>query len=114
MVPSVIVDREFATAGAAGGQALQQRAALPDGPGAGLVRGGADVPPDPLLVGQVVVPAGARSDPLGRDGPRDNSLWVDSKLCVIDGCSSQAVAETQFCKRHPNGAAWAETDGLGG
>ena len=38
VVPSVVVDGEFAAAGPAGGQALQQRAALPDGAGAGLVR----------------------------------------------------------------------------
>src|SRR5664280_844345 len=56
VVPSVVVDGELAAAGPAGGQALQQRAALPDGAGAGLVCGGADVPPDPLLVGQVVIP----------------------------------------------------------
>ena len=56
VLPPVVVDGEFAAAGTAGGQALQQRAALPDGAGARLVRSGADVPADPLLVGQVVVP----------------------------------------------------------
>src|SRR5664280_3851860 len=55
-VPSVVVDGEFAAAGPAAGQPLQQRAALPDGAGAGLVGDRADVLADPLLVGQVVVP----------------------------------------------------------
>ena len=40
---AVVVDGEFAPAGAAGGQALQQRAALADRAGAGLVRGRAGV-----------------------------------------------------------------------
>ena len=56
VVPPVVVDGEFAAAGPAGGQALQQGAALPDGAGPGLVRDRPDVPADPLLVGQVVVP----------------------------------------------------------
>jgi len=55
-VPSVVVDGEFAAAGPAAGQALQQRAAVPNGAGAGLVCGGAGVLADPLLVGQVVIP----------------------------------------------------------
>ncbi len=40
---AVVVDGEFAPAGPAGGQALQQRAALTDRAGAGLVRGRAGV-----------------------------------------------------------------------
>ena len=56
VLPPVVVDGEFAAAGPAGGQALQQGAALPDGAGPGLVGHRPDVPADALLVGQVVVP----------------------------------------------------------
>jgi len=54
--PPVVVDGEFAAAGPAGGQALQERAALPDSACAGLVGRRADVLADPLLVGQEVIP----------------------------------------------------------
>ena len=66
VMPPVVVDGEFAAAGPAGGQVLQQRAALPDGAGAGLVRDRADVPADPLLVGQEGCPS--RGIPRGGRG----------------------------------------------
>src|SRR5680860_1047833 len=56
LVGALVVDGELAGAGPAGGQALQQRAAFPHGPGAGLVRLGTDVGTDAGLVGLVGVP----------------------------------------------------------
>ena len=53
---AVVVDGEFAPADPAGGQPLQQRAALADRAGAGLVRRRADVGADAGLVGLVGVP----------------------------------------------------------
>ena len=53
---SVVVDGELAAAGSAGGQPLQQRAALADRAGARLVRPGAGVAADAGLVGLVGVP----------------------------------------------------------
>ncbi|MGE5289381.1 MAG: hypothetical protein ACM3ML_19710, partial [Micromonosporaceae bacterium] len=53
---AVVEDGELAAAGSAGGQALQQRAAFPHGPGAGLAGLGADVGADAGLVGLVGVP----------------------------------------------------------
>ena len=53
---ALVVDGELAAADTAGGQPLQQRAALADRAGAGLMRHRADVLPDPGLVGLVGVP----------------------------------------------------------
>jgi len=53
---AVVVDGELAAAGPAGGQPLQQRAALPDRAGARLVRPRAGVGADAGLVGLVGVP----------------------------------------------------------
>jgi hypothetical protein len=55
---ALVADGELASAGAAGGQALQQRAGLADRAGAGLMRGRADVLGDLCLVGLVGVPVG--------------------------------------------------------
>jgi hypothetical protein len=54
---ALVVDGELAAAGAAGRQALQQRAALADRPGSGLVCHRPDILLDPRLVGEVVLPA---------------------------------------------------------
>src|SRR5206468_1904889 len=53
LVLALVVDGELAAADTAGGQPLQQRAALADRAGAGLMRHRADVLPDPGLVGLV-------------------------------------------------------------
>ena len=71
---AVVVDGQFAAAGPAGDQPLQQGAALPQRAGAGLVGLGTDVGADAYLVGQVGVPV-------------DESLVVagDSDLPLVAG-----------------------------
>ncbi len=59
VVPPVVVDGEFAAAIPAGGQVLQQRAALPHRAGAALVGDRPDVLTNPLLVPDTLWPGGA-------------------------------------------------------
>src|ERR1019366_5141102 len=54
---AAVEDGELAAAGAAGGQAPQQRAALPHRPGARLAGLRPDIGPDALLVSQAGIPA---------------------------------------------------------
>ena len=81
---AVVEDGQFAAAGSAGDQPLQQGAALPQRAGAGLVGLGADVGADAVLVGQVGVP-------------------VDEPLVVVDDADLPLVAGQHLspCSRCP-------------
>ena len=91
---AVVVDGEFAAAGPAGDQPLQQGATLPHRAGAGLMRGRADVGADPCLVGQVGVP-------------------VDESLVVVDDADLPLVAG-QHLSPHPRCAVGADVAVLTG
>src|SRR5262249_38326880 len=91
---AVVVDGEFASAGPAGGQPVQQGATLPHRAGTGLMRGRADVGADPGLVGQVGVP-------------------VDESLVVVDDAALPLVAG-QHLSPHPRCAVGADVAVLTG